>query len=206
MSTQTAPCPILDTDLSVERKALFDDLDQRAREIDKIWSEIWIEMADICIAIDEGNLWRESDYTSYNDWLLKACPRSRSWAYMATGARKELRDIPDEDLKQISLGNAEILKGLSKSARKDKGLLASAKSRPPRELRSQVIRDMPEEHLETFVSTKYNFQCSQLKVVEAALEMYRMLHPEGDYSDEGVIEAWASEYMLSHQTEWEQCR
>lgn len=206
MSTQAAPCPILDTDLSVERKALFDDLDKRAKVIEERWRSTWVDLAQICQTMRDNNLWREGGFSSFNGWLLSACPTSRSMAYLAMGMLEELKDISVDDLKQIPLGSAEILRSLSKSARGDRKLLASAKSRPPRELRSQVIRDMPEEHLETFVSTKYNFQCSQLKVVEAALEMYRMLHPDGDYSDEGVIEAWASEYMLSHQTEWEQCR
>lgn len=183
------------------RAELFKELDARARQIDKIWSEIWMEMADICLAIDTNELWREGGYHSYNDWLIKACPRSRSWAYMATGARKELRDIADDDLRQIPLASADVLKKLPRKTRCNPDLLEDAKTLTPSEFFPKAIKSAPDSLLEHRVKRYRVYTVSQLNKIDEGMNLWRRLNPGSPLSDADIEEYQWAEYINEHQDE-----
>src|SRR5579863_6871368 len=116
MSTQTFIHSVSSAEVALSRKALFDDLDARARGIERRVKETWVELAEICTAVRDTELWREGGFSSFGAWLLNACPTSRSYAYAAMGVRDELAEIPTEELKQIPLGNASILSHTPKAS------------------------------------------------------------------------------------------
>ena len=197
--TSTAVAPDLsESDL---RHGLFHELDAQARSIEKIFKSSWLELADICISMRDGQYWREGGFTSYNSWLLSACPCSRSWAYMAVGAREELKEIPIEDLREMPLGNAETLKLLPRSLRSDPEILEAAKSTTPREFVSRATSVAANTHIEQNVTIKFKGSASRAKVIQSCLDMWRMLNNE-ELSDMEVMEAVCAFYMLAHQTEW----
>src|ERR1035438_5789846 len=148
-------CPKLDNSLTEDRQALFVALDSRMKQVDQQWSEIWVEAADIASTVEASQLWKEGGFHSFNDWLVKSCPRSRSWVYLAMGIRKELRDIPDSELCMIPLGNADILKSLSTGVRSQ--LLKEARSKPPREFILDVMAKAPEQHMEKLIRRHFSY-------------------------------------------------
>lgn len=192
MNTQIPEvCPILD--IEQERKALFTELDARARQIEQAWKSTWLELADLCITMRDNELWNEGGFESYSSWLISACPTSRSMAYLAVGIREELKDISDADLKGIPLGNADILKNLNKASRTDRKLLDAAKSHPPREFISEAILSDPTAHLEKLV--KKHFTATQWTTIAGALERFRVIREEPTISDADALEYMCGEWM-----------
>ena len=184
--------PILDNSLESDRLALFTMLDTRLRELEQTWSESWIEAADIASTVQDNSLWREGGYKSFESWLQQACPRSRSWVYLAMSTRKELRDISDADLRQIPLGNAEILKSVPKAKRNGSKLLEAASSKPPREFITDAIAAAPESLLEKLV--RKTFTASQWTKISEAIEQFRIQRDDPAISDsealEGIVQEW----------------
>jgi hypothetical protein len=193
---------IFQTSISEDRLSLAKTRDARVRELERQFKSGWLELADLCIAVEEFEDWKVLGFSSWNKWLMDACPTSRSMAYLAMGIRKELRDIPDEDLKQIPIGNADMLKISSKAARSDRKLLEAAKTLPPREFVSQAILASPDHAIEHFLPRKFKFTTTQGKNVQAAIDMMRIMSEE-DISDEEAIEYIAANWMLANQAEYE---
>ncbi len=190
-------CSFLDnSEVSLERQQLFANLDARMRQLDQQWSEMWIEAADICLTVEQSHLWREGGFHSYSDWLAKACPRSRSWVYLAVGARKELKDIPDVDLRNIPLGNAEILKNIPRSSRTSRSLLEAAKCHPPRSFIATVLAEAPNANLERLV--KKHFAASAWVKISDTLDLYRRIREDSCIGDaeciEGIMQEWREEH------------
>lgn len=195
MST-TGQHEITDGDL---RHELFRELDARAKEIEQQFKSTWVELADICISMRDGGYWMEGGYSSYNSWLVSSCPCSRSWAYLAVGAREELKDISDVDLRQIPLGSAQILKRLPRATRAKKTVLEAAQGMPPREFIGIAIHESPESHLEKTVRLEWAFTQSQAKSVTAFFDAWRRVH-ESSGSDADVLEELMADWMLEHQS------
>ena len=182
------------------RYGMFMQLDKRAREIERLLTSTWVELADLIATMRDCAYWREGGYTSLHSWLKSACPCSRSWAYLAVGAYDELKaDIPVEELRQMPLSNADILKKLPRASRKDPKILAGAKSKPPREFLPAVIAACPESHLEQFVAWTFKFTTSQAKTMAAFFEAFRLLSEEDPGSDETILEDLTAEWMLENQ-------
>lgn len=198
--------PVLDQQLSSEfgqRKLLFDELDAQARTIEFRWKSTWVELADICETVDSNQLWREGGYASFGAWITNACPTSRSMAYMALGLRKELKEFSAEDLKQIPLGNAEILKNTPRQNRTSE-LLAAAKEQPPREFERTVIDAAPAGHLERTQCHKFRLTAEASKNLQRSLDMWRFLNDDPKATAIEAFEGMFTDYMLSHQREFEQ--
>lgn len=184
------------------RLALFTELDKRAREIEQQNKSTWVELAELCCNIRDQQLWREGGYSSFNAWLLDACPTSRSMAYSAIGIREELKEISTEELRKIPLGNADILKHTPKASRNGH-LLEAAKNQPPREFLGTVIQTSPESHLERKYCHKFRLTTSQSQILAEGLEMWRVLNDDPAAPVEDVLEGIVADYMLSHQKEYE---
>ncbi len=188
-------------EIEICRKEQFHLLDARAREIEAITKGTWLELADLCTTMRDNELWREGGYHSFHAWLKSACPTARSTAYAAIGNREELKDIPDEDLKQIPPGNAGILAGVPKKHRNGK-ILKAAKIQTPREFTATVIREAPEAHIEQKIKHSFNFTSSQSKVLQAALHMWCILNDDIDAPKEASLEGIVVDYMLRYQDEY----
>jgi hypothetical protein len=152
----------------------------------------WTEIAKVCIEVERDKDYLVLGYQSWHQWLLAAAPRSRSYIYLVVGRYKELSpDIPEEELAQISLGSAGVLKQLSPAVRKLSKIRQASKGKPS-ELR-QVLRDeFPSQHIETIVERTLYFTTSQWERIEAAYEAYRL-------TDEGASLETFIEWLCSEQ-------
>lgn len=184
------------------RRSLFDDLDRRAREIEKQWKSTWVELADLCATIRGSELWRDGGYESFGSWLKNACPTSRSMAYLAMGIREELTEMSAEDLRQIPLGNAKILQDTPR-IRRNGHLIEAAKAQPPREFIGTVIEQAPDAHLEQKQVHKFRMTTSASKTLQAGLDMWRLLNDDPEAPPETSLEGIVSDFMLTHQEEFE---
>ena len=203
MSVHTVVSVLETQALIPERKSLFDELDKRAREIEASWKSTWSEMADLCTTMRDNELWRDGGYASFGAWLKAACPTSRSYAYLAMGCRDELTDLSTEELRQIPLGNADILRRTPKQHRNGK-ILDAAKCEPPREFIGTVIQAVPNGHLEQKMVHRFRLDISASKMLQGGLDMWRILNDDPCAHGEDALEGIVADYMLQHQDEYEQ--
>lgn len=143
----------------------------------------WSTIAKVCIEVERDKDYLLLGYHSWNAWLLEVAPKSRSYIYLVVGRYKELiPDIPEEELAQIPLGSAGVLKQLSSAARRDPAVRQAARSKPS-ELRMVVSATHPEQALETIVEKKCRFAMSQWNVIDSAYQAYLVLDDGASFED-----------------------
>jgi hypothetical protein len=180
--------------------------DSRVRELDRLWSSTWQELGQLAMTVRDNNEWKlityrdeerllDLPYTSFNSWLLNACPKSRSVVYAAIGALDELKDISPADLKQIRHSTAHVLKKLPRAMRAQPDVIADAKRMTTKEFVSKVKRERPDLHLEQFIPCEFRFTESQEKVIDKALakamEVYEL--PTRELAFEAICADWMLE-------------
>lgn len=186
-----------------DRQAYFFELDGRVRNIEQRLKETWVELSSLCIKVQDEELWREGGYASYGQWVTNACPFSRSYCYAAVGARRELADVPEDDLKEIPLGNAVVLQRTPKNRRKP-ALIEKAKSQVPRKFQQTVEDSVPEAHVEVITIHRFRLTRSAGKILRAGLDMWRMLNDDPEAPVEAALEGLVCDYMHTHRQELEQ--
>lgn len=191
--------PISDTGVTTfDRQAYFFELDGRVRNIEQRLKETWVELSALCIKVQDEELWREGGYASYGQWVTNACPFSRSYCYAAVGARRELADVPEEDLKEIPLGNAVVLQRTPKNRRKP-ALIEKAKSQVPQKFQQTVEDTVPEAHIEAITVHRFRLTRGASKQLRAGLDAWRILNDDPDAPSEAALEGLIADYMLAHQ-------
>ncbi len=147
--------------------------DSFVREFERQFSD-WSSIASCCLAIERDKDWEVLGYSSFDKWLMNAAPRSKSYLRLVMGRYKELiEDIPEEELAQIPLGSAGVLRKLSPTVRRDTRVRQAAKEKPQRFL--QVLHnEFPSQHMEMVVEKKLRFTLSQWQEIERAYEAYKV--------------------------------
>lgn len=196
MAAHALVVPLVST--TFDRRALFTELDGRVRNIEARFKATWLELSNLCIAMQDGELWREGGYDSYGQWLMNAAPMSRAYAYAAVKARQALRDVPEEDLKEIPLGNAITLEQTPRN-RRNGDLIEKAKRQPPREFRETVEDEIPEAHVELTTVHRFRLTRGAGKVLRSGLDMWRILNDDPEAPAESALEGLIADYMLGHQ-------
>jgi hypothetical protein len=171
--------------------------DRRVREIERQLAASWSELAEIAIAVRDGQEWRILGFSSFNAWLADAAPRSRAMIYSAIGLLEELTDVPIQELRQIGIGNAHILKKLPRASRTSRGVLEAAKALPPRQMLATVIQSHPDHHLEDIATQKFKFTASQWIAIEEAIEECMSQYDGEITTREEALEAICAEWMES---------
>lgn len=183
------------------RYGMFVNLDKRAREIEAQFKSTWSELADLCLTMRDCSYWKEGGFSSFNSWLISALPCSRSWAYLAIGIREELKELGDE-LKEIPLANADVLRKLPKEARTAPKTIKAAQTMTPAEFLPAVAAEHPQQALEMKFKLRYTITASQHKVMQQFFDGWRLLHEESQ-SEAEIIECVMVDWMLTHQAELE---
>jgi hypothetical protein len=150
--------------------------DNFVREFERQWAD-WTEIARCCVEVDRDRDWEVLGFHSFESWLCDAAPRSRSYLYLVMGRYKELSvDIPPEELAQIPLGSAGVLKQLSSKIRRSPEVIDAAK-KTPKEFREALQESHPEQLIEQIVTVKLKFSVSQWERIEGAYEAYKLVDP-----------------------------
>lgn len=187
MGTLTAP-EIREHTLSPRERA--EARDARVREFERQFND-WVEIARCCIEVERDHDYKLLGFPSWHAWLLDAAPRSRSYIYLVVGRYKELiADIPEEELAQIPLGSAGVLRQLSPSVRRSSKIRQAAQSKPA-EFRKVLEQEYPGQHIEPLVECRLRFKLSFWEVFETAFEKYKLT--EESATKEEFIEFLVSE-------------
>jgi hypothetical protein len=163
------------------------------RDFERQFSD-WASIAKCCIEVERDKDYLLLGFPSWHAWLLSAAPKSRSYIYLVVGRYKELiADIPEQELAQIPLGSAGVLKQLSPAVRRESKIRQAAKGKPS-ELRQAVKESFPEQHIEGLDSRMLNFTESQAAVYDEMLACHRaMNNPET--SAEEIVEMLCADWL-----------
>ena len=169
--------------------------DAFVRAFDEQFSN-WVSIAKCCADVKRDKDYELLGFETYGQWISNVAPRSRSYLYLVVGRYEELApDIPDNELAQIPLGSAGILKQLSSKIRQSPKIRKAAKGKPS-ELR-QVLKDSePEQHVEALEVRTLRFTESQAIVFDEMLAGYQALN-ELQASAEEAVEWLASQWLDS---------
>jgi hypothetical protein len=152
----------------------------------------WSGIARVCCEIERDRDYLLLGFHSFGSWLMSAAPRSRSYLYLVMGRYKELApDIPDEELAQIPLGSAGVLRQLSPAVRRLSKVRQIAQGKPS-ELRQVLKDEFPEQHIEAIVEKTIYFTTSQWERIESVYETYLL-------TDEGASLSTFIEWLCSEQ-------
>jgi hypothetical protein len=118
-------------------------------------------------------------YSSFHDWLLLEAPRSRSYLYLVIDHYRTLSpDISDEELAEMPLASATVLKSVSSKTRRDPKVRKAAKGKT-KELRQAIMDDHPDQLLESVVTVRLKFSLSAYKRIQDAYDLYvELIDPE----------------------------
>jgi hypothetical protein len=178
--------------------------DARMRELEANNIASWVEQAEIAILVRDNREWEVLGFKGFDAWLEDCVPQSRAQVYGYMKLYTDLRPTLDvQDLKAMKPGSAKIVRKLP--AKMQKQMAEKAKAMPPQKLVEEIQRTNPELHLERLVATKYHFEVSQQKVVNAAIDLACMVEGE-ELSAEVALEKICASYLLLHQQEFEELR
>ena len=127
-------------------------LDKAIRELEALYKRGFVLRGLICLEVKRRALWRfvsdyEGPYHSFEDWVTKACPHSRSDCFAAMKAAEDLADIPVEELAGISGVNIRVLQSLSSSVRTRPEVLEAAQNLPEKQFVAHVAEHFPDMHI-----------------------------------------------------------
>ena len=152
--------------------------DRFVREFECQYAD-WSSIAKVCLDIDHDQDWKVLGYRSYDAWLQAAAPRSRSFIYLVVSHYKALSpDISDEELAEMPLASATVLKSVSSKTRRDPKVRKAAKGKT-KELRQTIMDDHPDQLLESVVTVRLKFSLSAYKRIQDAYDLYvELIDPE----------------------------
>jgi hypothetical protein len=180
--------------MNKEKKQLAFDLDREVRKLVREMDQAWLRVGRLCEQCRSQELYRELGYERFDDWISDAVGWSRSRAYVAMRAARDLVPIRDADLDQITMQNAEILSRVPKS--KQARLVEAAQRQTEREFRETVDAIVPGLHLEDKVHVEFWLPRSLAEVIERCIEKAKVLNETG--SKTAALEAIFAEYDLQH--------
>jgi hypothetical protein len=114
---------------------------------------------------------------------------------------KELSDVPESDLKEMSPANIHVVKQLSSAVRSDPRVLQAAKTLSSEKFVQQLQSEHPSQHLETRKTLRFRPEESAAETIEQALAM---AESRGAKTRDEALETVAVEALQAWQFE-EEC-
>ncbi|MGD1157643.1 MAG: hypothetical protein ABSA41_17720, partial [Terriglobia bacterium] len=91
------------------------DLDREVRKLVREMDQVWLRVGRLCERCRSERLYQELSFERLEDWISDAVGWSRSRAYVAMRAAKNLVPIRDAELDGMTMQNADILSRVPKS-------------------------------------------------------------------------------------------
>jgi predicted transcriptional regulator len=155
---------------------------------------VWLRVGKLCERCRSERLYRELGFERFDAWISDAVGWSRSRAYVAMRAARDLVPIRDAELDKITMQNADILSRVPKS--KQAALVEAAVIQTEREFRKTVEATVPGLHLEDMVHVEFWVPRSLAEVIERCIEKAKVLNLTD--SRTAAIEAIFAEYDVGH--------
>jgi hypothetical protein len=177
-----------------EKKQCAIELDREVRKLVREVERTWFQIGRLCERCRSACLYRELGFERFDDWISDAVGWSRSRAYVAMRAARELVPIRDVDLARMTIQNADLLSRFPKS--KQAALVEAAVTQTERQFRETVEAAIPDLHLESMVHVEFWVPRSLADVIESCIARAKSLN-ETD-SRTTALEAIFSEYHVNH--------
>jgi len=180
--------------MGTERKQQATELDSEVRQLVCEIDRVWLRVGRLCERCRSEQLYQELGFERFDDWIRDAVGWSRSRAYVAMRAAKNLVPIRDAELDGMTMQNADILSRVPKS--KQAALVDAALMQTEREFRKTVEATVPGLHLEDMVHVEFWVPRSLAEVIERCIEKAKVLN-END-SRTAAVEVIFAEYDIRH--------
>jgi len=177
-----------------ERKERANELDRRVRKLVRGIDTTWLRVGRLCLECRNERLYEELGFRKFDDWMSEAVALSRSRAYVALRAARDLVPIRDADLARITVQNADLLSRVPKS--KQASLVRAAQTQTERDFRETIEAAVPDLHLEERVHVEFWVPRSLLEVIERCIEKAKVLNETK--SRTAPLEAIFAEYDILH--------
>jgi len=184
-----------------EKKQRAIELDREVRKLVREVERTWFQIGRLCERCRSERLYQELGFERFDDWISDAVGCSRSRAYVAMRAARELVPIRDADLARMTVQNADILSRVPKS--RQAALVEAALTQTEREFRETVDATVPGLHLEDMVHVEFWVPRSLGEVIERCIEKAKVLNETE--SRVAALESIFAEYDVQHadpEKEW----
>lgn len=175
-----------------KRRAI--EVDREVRKLIREIDQAWFRVGRLCERCRSERLYVELGYERFDDWISEVVGLSRSRAYVAMRAARDLVPIRDADLDRMTMQNADILSHVPQS--KQAALVEAAVSQTEREFRKTVETAVPDLHLEGMVHVEFWVPPSLAETIECCIEKAKALN--GTDSRTTAIEAVFADYFIHH--------
>lgn len=178
------------------------DLGAMLKNLDGFEKKIFALRGMAMLLIEERELWRyqidpevDRPYESRDRWLKAICPTSFPYCYEALKAVKELREIPAEDLIQMSRSNIQTLTHVSSNVRRLPEVIKAAKTQSESEF-TQTLTTKYDQHLEGRRTLRLSYSASDYAAVMDFLTSVGKLLPEPTEDPATALLAYAIDWGL----------
>jgi hypothetical protein len=177
-----------------EKKQRAIEVDREVRKLVHEVDTLWFRVGRLCEQCRSERLYRELGFERFDDWISDAVGWSRSRAYVAMRAARELVPIRDADLARMTVQNADILSRVPKS--RQAALVRAAQTQTEREFRETVEATIPGLHLEDMVHVEFWLPRSLAEVIERCIDKAKVLNETE--SRTAAVESIFAEYDVRH--------
>jgi hypothetical protein len=180
--------------MSSDKKQQAVQVDREVRQLIRQIDTTWLTVGRLCARCKSEQLYLEIGFKRFDDWLREAVGWSRSRAYVAMSAARELVPIRDADLSRMTMQNAYILSRVSRS--KQGALVEAAQMQTEQAFRQTVEATVPGLHLEPNFHVEFWVPRSLAEVIERCVDKAKVLNQTDSRTD--AIEAIFAEFDIRH--------
>ena len=177
-----------------EKKQRAIEVDREVRKLVHEVDTLWFRVGRLCEQCRSERLYQELGFARFDDWIRDAVGWSRSRAYVAMRAARELVPIRDADLARMTVQNADILSRVPKS--RQAALVRAAQTQTEQEFRETVDATVPGLHLEGMVHVEFWLPRSLAEVIERCIDKAKVLNETE--SRTAAVESIFAEYDVRH--------
>lgn len=147
----------------------------------------WPAVAQACLRVKQGELWKHGGYHSWHDWINQAAPVSARTVFYHTGLFENLlTDFTVEELAGMLPETAKALKGLSTSVRRDPRVRKAANGKK-RDFIATVKETHPEQLIEDYSMLAFSLSDTQRSIVDEEFDYWRK--QDAEISDSEILVA-----------------
>lgn len=183
-------------------------IDARMRQIEKHDKQSFIERGLCMYWVERLELFRTmyggDRFKTMGQWIVDACPYSRSTAYAALGeVKRAMADgLSLDDASKMPRCNLKTVNRLSTKLKNDPEILKAAETMEERAFLRKIEKEHPDQHVEDKAPMRFNPDKSQRKTVDACIDAVMLLDSDIK-TREDAVESVCAFWMEAHQEELE---
>jgi hypothetical protein len=170
-------------------------LTEKAKELNRSIGRSSLALGGVYKLVDEGKLFKEAGFDSFEEWLAEVGDLKRSQAYSLIGTYRELQEtIPEEAIETMQLNNARDLVKVP-AKKRTAALVRAASEMSNKNFREEVEKVQPGLALEERGYKGFQLDASQRLVVNQAINLARQ--KENLETDGAALELVCSQFLAA---------